>query len=53
MLKVVIAVIAALSVSACLFNKKEEAPAEQPAAEQTAPAEAAPAQPEAQPAPAE
>ncbi len=51
MLKVIVAVIAALSVSACLFNKKEEAPAP---TEQTAPTEAAPAdaQPE-QPAPAE
>lgn len=54
MVKVIIAVIAALSVSACLFSKKEET-TEPAATEQTAPAgEPAPAdaQPEA-PAPAE
>ena len=45
MTKVIIAVIAALSVSACLFSKKEEAPAETAPTEQTAPA--------AEPAPAE
>lgn len=51
MKNMIIAIVAAVSVSACLFSKKEEATTEVPApAEQAAPAEAAPA---AEPAPAE
>lgn len=48
MKNIIIAIIASVSVSACLFSKKEETAA--PAAEQQAPAEAAPAPTESAPA---
>lgn len=54
MKSIVIALFATALLTGCLFSKKEEAPAEQPAAtEEAAPAaDAAPAAP-AEPAPAE
>ena len=55
MKKIMVAMLATLFVTGCLFSKKEAAPAEQPAAEQAAPApdaNNAPAAP-AEPAPAE
>lgn len=56
MKKIMVAMLATLFVTGCLFSKKEAAPAEQSAAEQAAPApdanNNAPAAP-AEPAPAE
>jgi hypothetical protein len=55
MKKIVLAIFATLMFTGCLFSKKEEAPAEQPApgAEQQAPADANNAPAPAEPAPAE
>ncbi len=50
MKSIVIALFATALTTGCLFSKKEEAPAEQPAMEEAAPAAEAPA---AEPAPAE